>query len=170
MLLSDTELVKAAQTGDVASLGILLERHRASLYAVALKILGYTPQAQDAVQDAFLIALRKIDQLREPEAVGGCLHTIVRNVCLSQLRRGQGEVPFDEHTTTHLQKEHTELPGEEAIDQLALREWVWTALEELPEDMRVTAMLRYFGSYASSYEEISAILGIPVGTVRSRLN
>ncbi len=40
---------------------------------------------------------------------------------------------------------------------------------ELPETLRVTAMLRYFGSYAS-YEEISAILGVPVGTVRSRLN
>ncbi len=50
-----------------------------------------------------------------------------------------------------------------------MREWVWTALSELPEVLRVTAMLRYFGSY-SSYEEISAILGVPVGTVRSRLN
>jgi hypothetical protein len=46
---------------------------------------------------------------------------------------------------------------------------VWAALYELPEVLRVTAMLRYFGSY-SSYEEISAVLGVPVGTVRSRLN
>ncbi len=50
-----------------------------------------------------------------------------------------------------------------------MREWVWTALSELPEALQVTAMLRYFGSYAS-YEEIAAILGVPVGTVRSRLN
>jgi hypothetical protein len=50
-----------------------------------------------------------------------------------------------------------------------LREWVWTALSELSEPLRVTAMLRYFGSYAS-YEEIATILGVPVGTVRSRLN
>jgi RNA polymerase sigma-70 factor (ECF subfamily) len=46
---------------------------------------------------------------------------------------------------------------------------VWTALSELPEALRVTAMLRYFGSHAS-YEEIGAILGVPVGTVRSRLS
>jgi Sigma-70, region 4 len=50
-----------------------------------------------------------------------------------------------------------------------MREWVWTALYELPETLRVTAMLRYFGSF-SSYEEISAILGVPVGTVCSRLS
>jgi RNA polymerase sigma-70 factor (ECF subfamily) len=45
---------------------------------------------------------------------------------------------------------------------------VWTALSELPQVLRVTAMLRHFGSYAS-YAEIAAILGVPVGTVRSRL-
>jgi RNA polymerase sigma-70 factor (ECF subfamily) len=150
-------------------LGILLERHRAPLYALALKILGYTPEAQDAVQEAFLIALRKIDQLREPEVVSGWLRAIMRNVCLSQIRKGQEEILFDE-LTMRFENESTEPSGEEVIDRLALREWVWTALEQLPEEMRVTAMLRYFGSYASSYEEISAILGVPVGTVRSRLN
>ena len=169
MLLSDVELVKSAQRGDVAGLGILLERHRALLYAIALNILGYTPQAQDAVQDTFLIAMRKIGQLREPESVGGWLRAIVRNVCLSQLRKGQGEILLDDLATRPV-KESTETSGEEILDRLVLREWVWTALEELPEDMRVTAILRYFSSYAASYEEISSILGVPVGTVRSRLN
>jgi len=46
---------------------------------------------------------------------------------------------------------------------------MWAAIYQLPEVLRVTAILRYFGSY-SSYGEISAILGMPVGTVRSRLN
>jgi DNA-directed RNA polymerase specialized sigma24 family protein len=59
-VLSDAELVRTAQGGDAASLGILLERHRAPLYALALRFLGYGPDAQDAVQDAFLIALRAI--------------------------------------------------------------------------------------------------------------
>jgi RNA polymerase sigma-70 factor (ECF subfamily) len=63
----------------------------------------------------------------------------------------------------------SEITAEASIDRLAMREWVWTALSELPEVLRVTAMLRYFGTYAS-YEEIAAILGVPVGTVRSRLS
>ena len=165
---SDAELVRAAQGGDAVSLGILLERHRAPLYGLALQILGHGPQAQDAVHDTFLVALRKLDQIREPAAVGGWLRSVVRNVCRMRLREGQGEILFDELPRYVAERSH-EPSAEESIDRLAMRDWVWTALATLPEALRVTAMLRYFGSY-SSYEEISAILGVPVGTVKSRLN
>src|SRR5215212_10258683 len=157
-----------AQGGDAASLGILLERHRTPLHALALQMLGHAPQAQDAVQDAFLIALRNIDRLRQPEAVGGWLRAILRNVCLERLRHRRGEILFDE-LAGRFEQEPYEPSAEEAIDRLALRDWVWTALSDLPESLRVTAMLRYFGSY-STYEELSAILGVPLGTVRSRLS
>jgi RNA polymerase sigma-70 factor (ECF subfamily) len=166
--LGEAQLARAAQNGDAASLGVLLERHRAALYALALRILGRGPEAQDAVQDTFLIALNSIDQLRAPEAVGGWLRGIVRNVCLRRLREKRGESLFEERPS-HIMERYFESSAEEAIDRLALRDWVWAALYELPEVLRVTAMLRYFGSY-SSYEEIATILGVPVGTVRSRLN
>lgn len=65
-MLSDAQLARAAQKGDAVGLGILLERHRAPLHAMALQILGHGPQAQDAVQDAFLVAMKKIELLREP--------------------------------------------------------------------------------------------------------
>jgi RNA polymerase sigma-70 factor (ECF subfamily) len=58
---------------------------------------------------------------------------------------------------------------EERVEQLELRDWIWTALERIPEPLRVSAMLRYFGSY-DSYDELATILGIPIGTVRSRLS
>ena len=167
--MSDAELARAAQNGDAASLGVLLERHDASLYALALRILGRGPEAQDAVQDTFLIALSSIDRLREPEAVGGWLRGILRNVCLRRLRERWGEISLDERAQKNVEERSFEPSAEEYIDRLALREWVWAALYELPEVLRVTAMLRYFGSY-SSYEEISAILDVPLGTVRSRLN
>lgn len=60
--MSDAQLARAAQSGDAASLGVLLERHRAPLYALALRFLGYSSEAQDAVQDTFLTALRAIDR------------------------------------------------------------------------------------------------------------
>lgn len=167
-VLDDADLVRAAQGGDATSLGVLLERYRAPLYGKALGILGYGPQAEDAVHDTFVAAMRKLDGLREPEAVGGWLHAVLRNVCLMRLRAGQGEILFDE-MQPHAREPSSEVPVEDSIDHLAMREWVWTAFSELPEALRVTAMLRYFGSYAS-YEEIAAILGVPVGTVRSRLS
>ena len=157
-MLSDAELVRVAQGGDAASLGLLLERHRAPLYALALRFLGHGHEAQDTVQDAFFIALRRIDRLREPEAVGGWLRGIVRNVCLRRLRERQGEIPFDE-LPRRVESSFVESSVEEAIDRLAMREWIWTALGRLPGDLQVTTMLRYFGGH-SSYGEISAILGV----------
>ena len=73
-----------------------------------------------------------------------------------------------------LPEEAPERPGriaevDEAIERRALGDWVWTALEDLPQDLRVTVMLRYFTS-TCSYGAIAATLGVPVGTVRSRLN
>ena len=168
-VLSDTELARAAQSGDAASFGILLERHRAPLHALALRFLGHGPDAQDAVQDTFLIALRTIDRLREPEAVGGWLRGILRNMCLRRLRERQGEILFEEEPPRRMEAGFLESSVEETIDRLAMREWVWTALGRLPENLQVTAMLRYFGGH-TSYEEISATLGVPMGTVKSRLN
>jgi RNA polymerase sigma factor (sigma-70 family) len=90
-VLSDAELARVAQSGDAVSLGLLLERHQAPLYALALRFLGYNSEAQDAVQDTFLTALRTIDRLREPQAVGWWLRGILRNMCLRRLRERQQE-------------------------------------------------------------------------------
>src|SRR6266540_2974135 len=97
---SDGELARAARVGDVASLGVLLERYRAPLYGVALRMLGHG-HADDAVQETFVIALRRIGDLRDPEAVGGWLRAVLQNVCLASARsRGPVELtggrPFAE--------------------------------------------------------------------------
>ncbi len=60
-------------------------------------------------------------------------------------------------------------PVEEAIDRAALRDWVWAALERLSEPLRLAILLRYF-TRLNSYEAIAEVCGVPVGTVRSRLN
>lgn len=163
-MVGDLELVHAAQAGDVAALGTLLESHRARLSATALAMLGDRTQAQDAVQDAFLVALRRLGDLREPAAFGGWLHAIIRNECRMRLRTCRelpGEIP--------VRDEMHRCEVDEALEQSALRDWLWATLEELPDDLRATVMLRHFTRH-SAYSEIAVILGIPVGTVRSRLN
>jgi RNA polymerase sigma-70 factor (ECF subfamily) len=159
----DATLARAAQAGDVASLGTLLQRHRALLHATAVGVLGHGAAAEDAVQDAFVIALRRIGELREPAAARGWLRTIVLNVALAQLRRPPAAPWEDEHAPA------TPDVVAEAVDRAALRDWVWTALEHLSEPLRLVVMLRFF-SNASSYEAIADLCGVPVGTVRSRLS
>jgi RNA polymerase sigma-70 factor (ECF subfamily) len=163
--LSDSELVTIARHGDVAALGLLLERHRPALHATAISILGPGPDADDAVQEVMLVALRHIGSVRDPAAVGGWLQTIVRRACLHYRRRLRAEFLTDAPPDVADERPHPD----HVIERLELRDWIWTALEQIPEPLRVSAMLRYFGSY-DSYQELAAILGVPIGTVRSRLS
>lgn len=164
--LTDAELVLAAQSGDVASLGVLLERHRSDMQAVALAILGYSPEASDAVQDAMLIALRRIGDLRDPSAAGAWLRSIVRNACRMRVRAAKPTIDLEDvsaHWSTQLA-----LPERELEDH-ALRDWLWSAIEALPEPLRLVLILYHFTGIAS-YAQIAALCGIPLGTVRSRLH
>jgi RNA polymerase sigma factor (sigma-70 family) len=160
----DAALVRAARAGDHTSLAALLERHRALLHAAAVGMLGHGPQAEDAVHDTFVVALRRIGDLREPAAARAWLLTIVANVCRAQLRR-----PVVELAAAEPPAGAGADAVAEAIERSALRDWVWTALERLSEPLRLAVMLRYFTS-ATSYDAIAELCGVPVGTVRSRLH
>jgi len=163
---TDADLVVAARGGDAAALGLLLERHRAGLSATAIRLLGYRPDAEDAVQETCLAAMRHIGSVRDPELAGAWLQAVVRRACMQHQRRQRS----GELLTDSLPDLLDERPGaEERIERLELRDWIWGALQRLPESLRVSAMLRYFGSYGS-YDEVAAILGVPIGTVRSRLS
>ncbi|WP_372350835.1 RNA polymerase sigma factor [Streptomyces sp. KL116D] len=164
--LTDAHLTRRAQAGETGALGLLLARHQARMHAVALNLLGHGPDAEDVVQDAALTALRRIGDVRDPDAVGAWLRAIVRNNARMRLRSAR-EVPgLDglDHLRPHLPDDH-----EQVIEQHALRDWIWDAIGELTPKLRLVVMLHYFTA-TTSYEDIAAACDIPVGTVRSRLN
>ena len=163
---TDSELVEAATNGDVAGFGVLIERHRAGMHAVALGLLGWGPDAEDAVQDAIIIALRRLGDLRDPAAAGPWLRAITRNIARMQLRSPNREVAID---MLALDRPNRGPTPEDVVDGHALRDWIWSALNALSEPLQVPVLLRYF-SPATSYVQIAAVCGVPVGTVRSRLN
>ena len=165
----DSELVRAAQSGDAGCLGLLLARHRAGMHAVALALLGHGPDAEDAVQEAALIALRRIGEVRDPDAVGPWRRMVVRNACRAQLRRPR-PVPVAELPEPAALGWPADPPDPaEVLDRHALRDWVWSALEDLSPGLRLVTMLRYF-TEVTSYEDIATLCAVPVGTVRSRLH
>lgn len=161
----DDALLAQALAGDTASLGLLLRRHEAGMRTQAYRLLGYGPDADDAVQDAALIAVSRLSDVRDPGAVGAWLRTVVRNVCLAQLRRPR-HVGIDD-----------QLPAIEAVaadpaqllDDRATRDWVWQAFERLSPALRIVVLLRYFTGF-HSYDTIARMCDVPVGTVRSRLS
>lgn len=124
--LEDAVLTRAAQAGDVTALGLLLERHRAGMRAVALSILGPGPDVDDVVQDAAVTALRRVGDVRDPAAVGAWLRMIVRNASRSLLRDSVPFQPLDD-----LQVPATDDGPERWLEHHAMRDWIWEAMEEL---------------------------------------
>jgi len=108
--------------------------------AVALGVLGYGPDAEDAVQDAMLVALRRIDEVRDPAAVGPWLRTIVRNNCRMRLRASR---PVPVADPAALLPPTGEPTPDELLEARAQRDWIWHALGELSEPDRLVTLLRY---------------------------
>ncbi|MFJ9246724.1 sigma factor-like helix-turn-helix DNA-binding protein [Streptomyces sp. NPDC101776] len=72
--------------------------------------------------------------------------------------------------TDELPLRSTQLGPEQWLERNALRDWGWEALQELSPALRMPLVLRHFATGGSSYERIAEVCGVPVGTVRSRLN
>ncbi|WP_419702942.1 RNA polymerase sigma factor [Promicromonospora sp. NFX87] len=162
---TDVDLVHAARRGETAALGLLIARHRAAMLAVATRILRHRADAEDAVQEAAVVALLHIDGLRAPSAVGPWLRTVTRNASLARLR-ARVDLPADSGVLTAVGS--TEPDPAELLDELATRDWVWTALAELPSEQRLVIVLRHLTGL-TAYQDIAEALRVPVGTVRSRL-
>src|SRR5215510_12164873 len=93
---SDAELVLAARRGDKPAFVEIVARHQAMVCGIALGILGDFAASEDAGQEAFLIAWRRFDELREPERLRNWLAQIARNAALGQLRRNKGHETLEE--------------------------------------------------------------------------
>lgn len=157
------DISAAALNGDSQMLNILFNRYRPQVYSVALRILGNTPAAEDAVQEAFITAYTHLGQLKNPDAFLPWLKKITANCCYQLLRKEKplNEIPENMQLIDNNIERH--------FEQLSMRDAIYTALSFLPEALRHTVILRYLSEF-NTYTQIAAITGVPVGTVRSRLS
>lgn len=153
-----------AQRGDLSSLATLFQRHRAGLYAAAVALLGDRDEAADMVQDTFVAALTHLGAVRNPAAVRGWLHTVLRNACRMRLRRVRPAVL--EHAAELVDPSPD---PEQLIQDRWVRDRIWTALSTLSDEERITLVLRHF-TRSGTYRDIAEVTGVPLGTVRSRLH
>ncbi len=159
------EKTTAALNGDASAMGTLFEWFRPRLYAHALRICGNTPAAQDAVQDTFSSAFTHLSSLRNAQLFYPWLKKILVNNCYLLLRKERFAELNDHHLTNDALL-HRSI--DERFDDISNSQRMYEALRFLSDELRSCIMLRYFSSI-KSYEEIAKVLGIPVGTVRSRL-
>ncbi|WP_226436449.1 RNA polymerase sigma factor [Rhodococcus yananensis] len=156
----DEELIERCKAGDAAAFGELVGRYRPRTWAVCVQITGNTHDAEDALQDALTAAWQNIGKFRGSAKFSTWLHRIAANASLATVRRRR-DVVVDEIDLGA----HTDSPvADRVVDVDAVRR----ALADLPDEYRAAVVLREYAQL--SYAEIAEHLGIPVQTVKSRIN
>ena len=167
--MDDEALLERARRGDRDAFGELVVRHQDGLYTMAVRILGRPEDAADVVQETFLRAYDNLPKLRG-DSVRGWLYRVASN-CSRDIQRRAVRKP-----TTPMENDEgkiVDLPdpqlGPDATAEARERAAVLReAVLELPVDFRTAVVLRDVNDL--SYEEIAAVLRVPLGTVKSRIN
>ncbi|GHF69607.1 RNA polymerase sigma factor SigM [Streptomyces thermodiastaticus] len=165
--MSDQDLLTRHVAGDPDAFGELVRRHRDRLWAVALRTLGDREEAADAVQDALVSAYRAAHTFRGQSAVTTWLHRITVNACLDRARKAASRKTAPVDDTERL--EHLLEPHESAsapAERNDVQRQLVKALATLPPDQRAALVLVDMQGYPVA--EAARILGVPVGTVKSR--
>jgi len=163
----DSSLVRRYLQGDAAAFSALVQRHERRMYNVALRILGRDEDARDATQDAFLTALRKLDQFRGDAAFSTWMHRVTVNACYDILRK-RARQPMLHAVTEEGFAPEPGPPIPDHADRVAGTTDVERALAEVAMEFRVVLVLHDVQDMA--YEDIARTLEIPLGTVKSRLH
>ncbi len=171
----DTELLRAAQGGDRTALDALLRAHVDQVHALCRRLCGNEDDAEDATQDALLAVVRGLPRFDGRSAFSTWVHRIATNTCLDQLRR-RSRRPHVVRSIGAPDRDHPAGaaaalepadghpgPDQRVPERLAIDE----ALAALPEEFRVAVVLR--DQLGLDYAEIAEVLGVPPGTVRSRI-
>jgi RNA polymerase sigma-70 factor, ECF subfamily len=172
---SDSELVSRFKSGDREAFSVLAHRHQHRVYGMCLRMLGSTQEAEEVSQDVFLSLYRALPRFRGESKLTTWMYRVTMNHCknheLYRRRRGHGRHEPIEGTRDD--GPPRELPhggpGTDAgIHRLEASGLLQDALNQLDDDHRQIVLLRDVEDL--SYEEISELLNIPRGTVKSRLH
>lgn len=168
---NDGALAHRVAAGDVGAFEALMRRHNRRLYRLARATLRDDREAEDALQDAYLLAYRRIGQFRGDAALGTWLFRLVLNECLARLRRSARRdrvlplTPLLDEDIDTMAPSNTEAP-DRAAARTEVREIIERKVDALPEAFRTVFVLRSVEEM--SVEEVAACLSLPEATVRSR--
>jgi RNA polymerase sigma-70 factor (ECF subfamily) len=158
----DRDLVELAQHGDREAFAILARTHGDRLMAIAQRILRDIGRAEDAVQQTLVIAWRELPSLRDPDRFDAWLQRLLVNASYAEARRSR-----DWNANVRL----LPVDGPAGLDEsLSIddRDRIDRGFRRLPPDQRAILVFTHY--LAMTPTEIAERLGIPVGTVRSRLH
>jgi len=172
---TDVDLVARARRGDPAAFGELVDRHRAAVYRAALAALRSPADAEDAAQDAFLLAYRRLDSFRGDASFKTWLLTITWHQAINRRRnlksvwRALVDPTTEDEAEAVINRVASGAPSpEQTAAGAQLRRGIRDAIGALAPKLRDALLLSQAGDY--TYEEIGAMLGAPVGTIKWRVS
>ena len=163
--MDDGELLERCRAGDGDAFEALLLRHQAALYGLAYRILGDREEAMDALQDACVKAWRGIAEQRGG-AFRSWMNSIVARTCVDRIRSRRPASPLDDDDRVIALPDPSPGPELTALSRDRVRS-IEVALSRLSPEHRAVILMRDLSGL--SYEEIADSLGVPIGTVRSRI-
>jgi RNA polymerase sigma-70 factor, ECF subfamily len=172
--LDDHSLVQECRAGRTEAFGVLVARYQERLYPTLQRLTGSAEDAEDILQDTFVRAFEKLDQFHGDSSFYTWIYRIAVNLALSGYRRRRVRSPL-RLRHLHSPVPHDDPPDESldadptlALERAEREKIVEDALNKLGPEHRAVIVLKDFDGHR--YEEISTILNVPVGTVRSRLH
>ena len=167
----DLTLVAACREGRTEAFGELVRRYQDRLYPTLYRLTGSADDALDLVQDAFLRAYERLDRFDGESGFYTWLYRIAVNLAISARRRRKVVGRSPASLSANMPEPADDLASSDPSRPVLIGERdriIQTALDELPTDYRAVIVLNHLDGL--SYDEIARALGIPVGTVRSRLH
>jgi RNA polymerase sigma-70 factor (ECF subfamily) len=156
------ELIRRSQAGDNEAFEALFHKYKNLVYKTAYLMLGSAGEAEDLLQEVFLEVYRSLHSYQPAKAAFTTwLYRVTVNDCLNHKRsRRWSLVPLDEVSSLSAGRSHDE--------RLAVDDEVWRSISRLSPKLRAVLILRYY--WDLSYAELTQVLNVPLGTVKSRLN
>jgi RNA polymerase sigma-70 factor (ECF subfamily) len=158
------DLIVKAKEGDKRAFTILVERYKKQVFYQAYGMLNDTQEAEDVAQEAFIKAYFSLKQLKSPYAFVSWLNRIVYHLCQDRLKKRKQEViiRWQEGQICHVND------SADLIEQKQLQLDLNQALAALTPEHRAVLLMREIQGL--TYHEIAEILGVPEGTVKSRIH
>jgi RNA polymerase sigma-70 factor, ECF subfamily len=153
----------AARAGDLRALSVLVKQYDPRLRVLAFHLLGDPDQTDDALQDVYIKAFRALPDFAGTSSLSTWLTRITYTTCISHIRSRRRLVPVPD-----LEPEPSLPDGPDPTDDLSDRRLVRDALRRLPPEQRAVVVL--VGVQGLDYRQTAEILGVPSGTIASRLS
>jgi len=165
----DSSIIEKVLAGDAQTFEMLILKYQSKLFATILNVVKDRELAEDITQEAYMKAFQKLDTLKDHNQFYAWLKRIALNLALNHFERSKRimDVENEEDETSFFERIPDGESPEELVVKDELKRYVRHFVEALPDKLRVVIIFREIEDM--SYEEISEIMNIPIGTVRSRL-